>query len=399
MPSIANSTGPLPAQPSMIPLADPCADTVAHYAELMSAIERVLTRGNYILGEEVAAFESEWAEYLGAAYCIGVANGTDAVALGLKAVGVQPGDEVITASHTAVATVAAIELIGAVPVFVDIDPDSRCLDPNALVSMLSPQTRAIVPVHMYGQPAPMESILAFANLHGLKVVEDCAQAHGAEISGRKVGTFGHAAAFSFYPTKNLGALGDAGAVVTNNSMLAESIRALRQYGWRERYISATVGVNSRLDEIQAAILRVRLPRLDERNNRRRAIAQRHHEALECTGVHPPATIPDTLHAMHLFVIESEDRDGLAEHLRTSGIATGRHYPMPVHKQPAYEGRCRGADQLPRTDALYRRMLTIPCHPDLTDGQIEHIGRSLHTWSEQPAVSAGSMKPLIQKVST
>ncbi|HEX7766077.1 MAG TPA: DegT/DnrJ/EryC1/StrS family aminotransferase, partial [Nitrospira sp.] len=210
----------------MIPLADPSADTVAHYAVLMAAIDRVLTRGHYILGEEVAAFEREWAEYLGAAYCIGVANGTDAVALGLKAVGVQPGDEVITAAHTAVATVAAIELIGAVPVFVDIDPDTRCLDPNALVSMLSPQTKAIVPVHIYGQPAPMESILAFANLHGLKVVEDCAQAHGAEISGRKVGTFGHAAAFSFYPTKNLGALGDAGAVVTSDPLLAESVRAL-----------------------------------------------------------------------------------------------------------------------------------------------------------------------------
>ena len=399
MPSIANSTGPLPAPSSMIAIADPRADAMNNHAALLSAIDRVLTAGQYILGEEVASFEQEWAQYLGTAYCIGVANGTDAVALALKAAGVRPGDEVITVSHTAVATVAAIELIGAVPVLVDIDPDTRCLDPAAIPSILSPRTRAIVPVHIYGQPAPMEQICAVANRYGLKIVEDCAQAHGAEINGRKVGTFGNAAAFSFYPTKNLGALGDAGAVVTTDPVLAESVRALRQYGWQDRYISATTGGNSRLDEMQAAILRVRLPHLDARNERRRAIAQRHGAALKGTGVRLPAAIPNTLHAMHLFVIESEERDGLAQHLRRSGIATGRHYPMPVHRQPAYDGRCRGADQLPYTDALYRHMLTIPCHPDLTEEQIEHIGQSLQAWSEPPVASGTAGVPWIRRVQT
>lgn len=381
MPSITNTIGPLPAPPRIIPIADPRADARANYMALMSAFERVLTRGNYILGEEVDAFEREWAEYLGAAYCIGVANGTDALALALQSVGVRPDDEVITVSHTAVATVAAIEQIGAIPVFVDIDPNTRCIDPAAIPSRLSPRTKAIVPVHVYGQPAPMAPILALADSYGLKVVEDCAQAHGAEINGRKVGTFGHAAAFSFYPTKNLGALGDAGAVVTSDPAVRESVRALRQYGWRERYVSETVGVNSRLDEMQAAILRVRLPHLDERNARRRAIAQRHRAALEYTGMRPPASIPGTLHAMHLFVLESLRRDALTDHLRTCGIATARHYPMPVHRQPAYDGRCRGGDRLPNTEAFYRHMLTIPCYPDLDDTQIEHIGTSLRAWPE------------------
>ncbi|HEU4685410.1 MAG TPA: DegT/DnrJ/EryC1/StrS family aminotransferase [Nitrospira sp.] len=372
-------------------MADPCAGLVADREALLSAVERVLMKGAYILGEEVAGFEREWASYLGAGHCVGVANGTDAVALSLKAVGVRPGDEVVTVSHTAVATVAAIEQIGAVPVFADIERLTRCLDPKKIHAMVSTRTRAIVAVHIYGQPAPMEEILAVASAHGLQVVEDCAQAHGAEINGRKVGTFGAAAAFSFYPTKNLGAAGDAGAVVTNDAEVAESVRALRQYGWRERYVSETPGGNSRLDELQAAILRLKLPALDARNERRRAIARRYRTALAGTGLTPPPVVPGTLHAMHLFVVESEFPDALAQHLREAGIASARHYPIPVHRQPAYAGRIRSAE-LPVTESLYRRIATIPCHPDLHEEQVEQICRALGTWIDPSGSRVNGSQP-------
>ena len=232
----------MPREP--IPLADPGAQMRLCEESVRSAFERVLTSGRYILGNEVEAFEREWAAYLHVSHCIGVGNGTDALALALLAVGVKGGEEVITVSHTAVATVAAIEQIGAIPVFADIEPRSRCMNPTHLAGLISENTRAIVPVHMYGQPAPMGKIMAVAKEHRLKVVEDCAQAHGATLEGQHVGTFGDAAAFSFYPTKNLGALGDAGAIVTNDSTLADSVRMLREYGWRERYVSLTPGRTS-----------------------------------------------------------------------------------------------------------------------------------------------------------
>ena len=270
-----------------IPLADPGAQMRLCEESVRSAFDRVLTSGRYILGNEVEAFEREWAAYLHVSHCIGVGNGTDALALALLAVGVKAGEEVITVSHTAVATVAAIEQIGAVPVFADIEPRSRCMNPAHLAGLISENTRAIVPVHMYGQPAPMGKIMAVAKTHGLKVVEDCAQAHGATLGGQHVGTFGDAAAFSFYPTKNLGALGDAGAIVTNDSTLADSVRMLREYGWRERYVSLTPGRNSRLDELQAAILRAKLPDLDRHNIRRRVIAAAYTQALRNTALVAP----------------------------------------------------------------------------------------------------------------
>ncbi|BCA54778.1 glutamine--scyllo-inositol aminotransferase [Nitrospira sp. KM1] len=369
-------------------MADPRAEALRTRDALMTVVERVLTKGTYILGEEVEAFEQEWAQYLGVVACVGVANGTDALALALSAVGVSAGDEVITVSHTAVATVAAIEYLGACPVFLDIDPQTRCVDPRLIRSVLSPRTKAIVPVHIYGQPAPMDEILAVADGHGLKVVEDCAQAHGAAINGRKVGTFGHAAAFSFYPTKNLGALGDGGAIVTDDPSIAETLRALRQYGWKRRYISQTQGRNSRLDELQAAVLRFKLPFLEERNQRRRTIAQSYQAALVGTGLQPPVSVRDTLHAMHLFVVESRAREALEAHLRSAGIASARHYPMPVHLQPAYAGRLRGSDQLPITEALYQRILTIPCHPDLEDGHIDRIASALRLWQEPSSRNGG-----------
>jgi len=381
MGNMATDIGLQPPRPSAIQVADPGAEVRSDREIILAAIERVLCGGHYILGREVESFEKEWAGYLGACNCVGVASGTDALALALKATGVEPGDEVVTVSHTAVATIVAIEAIGAIPVFVDIDPRSRCMDPNLLRAAITPRTRAIVPVHIYGQPAAMEQILCVARQCRCFVIEDCAQAHGAAIGGRKVGTFGDAAAFSFYPTKNLGAIGDAGAVVSNDGTIDARLRSLRQYGWRERYVSDEIGINSRLDELQAAILRVKLCHLDRRNQKRRTIAERYCDALISTGAVSPYAIPDTTHAMHLFVLESNMRDSLAGYLSEAGIATALHYPIPVHRQPAYVGRIAGADRLPVTEALYERLLTIPCHPDLTDEQVQVVCERLQAWSE------------------
>jgi dTDP-4-amino-4,6-dideoxygalactose transaminase len=366
----------------VIPVSDLVALTRQAGQALRTAVDRVIESGHYVLGEEVDRFEGEWAAYVGTAFAVSVASGTDALALALRAAGVRPGDEVITVSHSAVATVAAIEQIGAVPVFVDIEPVSRCLDPSQLPGLISRRTRAVVPVHMYGQPAAMEAIMTVARNAGLAVVEDCAQAHGAAIRGARVGTFADAGAFSFYPTKNLGALGDGGAVVTSSTDIAEGVRAIRQYGWRTRYVSAVTGVNSRLDEIQAAILRAKLPHLDAHNERRRMIAARYRTALAGTGIAAPADIPGTLHAMHLFVVESEDRESLRLFLHDRGISTAVHYPLAVHQQPAYRGRIRGEEALPVTERLYRRILTLPMGPQLCD---EHVGRicaALQAWAQR-----------------
>lgn len=365
-----------------IPLADPGAQMRLYQESVRSALDRVLASGRYILGNEVQAFEREWAAYLRVPHCIGVGNGTDALALALRAVGVEPGQEVITVSHTAVATVAAIEQIGAVPVFADIAPRSRCMNPAHLSGLISENTRAIVPVHIYGQPAPMEKIMAVAKKHRLKVVEDCAQAHGATLDGQYVGTFGDAAAFSFYPTKNLGALGDAGAVVTNDPTLADSVRMMREYGWRERYVSLTRGMNSRLDELQAAILRGKLPCLDQNNIRRRLIAAAYTQALRNTTLVAPARIEGTVHAMHLYVVECADRPAFERFLNEAGITTGRHYPLAVHQQPAYAGRIRGSQALPITEAFYQHLVTLPCYPELRDEDVVLISETLVRWSSQ-----------------
>jgi len=363
-----------------IPVANPKAQFHSYEEQILEAIHSVLSKGWYILGEEVKNFEKEFVDFLGIQFCVGVANGTDAIALALKAVGVAAGDEVITVSHSAVATVAAIEQIGAVPVFADIEATTRCIDPDKIYSMISRKTKAVVPVHIYGQPAPMDNILAIAHRHGLKVVEDCAQAHGAEINGRKVGAFGDAAAFSFYPTKNLGALGDGGAVVTSSSEIAEKVNWLRQYGWKERYISSIPGVNSRLDEVQAAILRVKLPHLAKDNVRRREIAERYRVAIDGVRIIPPAKVEETLHAMHLFVVECEKREFLHRFLEESGIGSALHYPQAIHQQPAYTGRIRGGDGLLCTENLYKRILSLPMYPELTDHQVEMICSALTRWS-------------------
>jgi dTDP-4-amino-4,6-dideoxygalactose transaminase len=366
--------------PNPIPVADPRAQFLAHGEAIRSAVNRVLESGRYILGGEVSSFEEEFAAYLGASHCIGVASGTDAVALALRSVGISAGDEVITVSHTAVATVAAIEQIGAVPVFADIDPITRCIDPTAVPALITESTKALVVVHIYGQPAPMREITAIAARHGLKVVEDCAQSHGAAIGNQKIGTFGDAAAFSFYPSKNLGALGDGGAVVTNRSDIAEECRGLRQYGWHERFVSSVRGVNSRLDELQAAILRIKLPFLDKDNARRREIARYYASAATGRGIRVPADIPGSLHAMHLYVVESPERDSLQEFLLKEGVGTARHYPLPVHQQPAYLGRVRGSDTLRVTESLYQNLVSLPMFPELTDEQVETVCSAIKKWT-------------------
>ncbi len=361
-----------------------CANPGAEFQEdreaLLPLIATTLDRGTYILGEEVEAFEREFAAYIGGNSCIGVANGTDAILYALKGLGVEPGDEVVTVSHTAVATVAAIELLGATPVFADIDPLTRCMCPTSLSAVLSPRVKAIVVVHIYGQPAHLDRIVAIANERGVPVVEDCAQAHGASCGSRKVGSMGIVSAFSFYPTKNLGALGDGGAIVVRDDpALAERIRIMRQYGWKERYISLRAGGNSRLDELQAAILRYRLTKLDERNTRRRAIASFYAEAFAELPLHLPQRIEGTTHVMHQFVIESDEREAIKDHLASRGVFAALHYPLAVHQQPAYESRIRGSDSLPHTEALYRRLLSLPMYPQLTSESVELVAKAVRSY--------------------
>ncbi len=364
----------------MILCADPKAQYLAHSTEIQAAIARVLESGWYILGEEVRAFESEFASYIGVAHGIGVANGTDAIAIALKACGVSPGDEVITVSHSAVATVAAVEQIGAIPVFCDISPETRGMDPRHLATLATAKTKAIVPVHVYGQPVDIETICAFAKERGIKVIEDCAQAHGAKVHGKNVGSFGDVAAFSFYPTKNLGAIGDGGGIVTDNKEIADLAAIIRQYGWKERYISAIAGVNSRLDELQAAILRVKLRHLENDNNKRSRIAERYDQALAGTAIIAPKRVPNTVHAMHLYVVEHPKRDSLKSFLHERGVQAALHYPAAIHQQPAYSnGRIRGGDALPETERLYKNLLSLPMYPELEETQQTLIISSIKEW--------------------
>ena len=347
--------------------------------EIDAATARVMSSGWYILGPEVAAFESEFAAYLGVEQAVGVASGTDAVLLALRALGIGPGDEVITVAHTAVATVAAIELAGATPRLVDIDAATYTLDPAQLAAAITSRTRAVVPVHLYGAPADMDAVLAVAHAHGLLIVEDCAQAHGARYRGRMVGALGDAAAFSFYPTKNLGALGDGGAVATNRPEVAERLRLLRQYGWRERYVSDVTGYNSRLDELQAAILRVRLRHLDAENTARRRLAARYDAALAGLPITLPTARADDRAVYHLYVIRTAARDALAAHLRARGIGTGVHYPVPVHRQPAYAHLGCDPGSLPATEAAAAEVLSLPMYPDLLPTAVDTIAAAIRDY--------------------
>ncbi len=362
-----------------VPQANPGAGYRALRAEIDAAVARVLESGWYILGQEVRAFEAEFAAWLGTTGAVGCGNGTDALALALRALGVGPGTSVVTVSHTAVATVAAIEMVGATPVLIDIEPDYYTMDSGELAEVLArppagtPPIHAVIPVHLYGQPAAMEPIVAACARHGVPVVEDCAQAHGATIAGRKVGTFTEVATFSFYPTKNLGALGDGGMLATRNADLAADIAALRQYGWRQHYISDAVGVNSRLDEMQAAILRVKLRYLDAQNARRQAIADAYDAALRGTSLAPPARRDGVGHVFHLYVLRTPERAALQARLREAGIGTGVHYPSPVHLQRAYHGRVvLGPSHCRASEIAAEQVLSLPIYPELTDDQVTQV---------------------------
>jgi dTDP-4-amino-4,6-dideoxygalactose transaminase len=340
--------------------------------EISEAVERVCDSGRFVLGDEVNAFEKEFSSYVGAKHGIGVNSGSDALFLALKALGIDKNSEVITVSHTFVSTVDSIVRCGAKPVFVDVEPDTYCIDAAKIEEKITERTKAILPVHLYGHPACLDEILKIATQHDLAIIEDACQAHGAEYKGRKVGRFGDVACFSFYPVKNLGAYGDGGMVTTNESSLAERVKLLRNYGQSRKYYYDLVGINSRLDELQAAILRVKLLRLDEWNEKRRRLARLYNELLEHTDVVLPFEGTYAKHAYHLFVIRLAERDKCQRLLQKRGIQTQIHYPIPVHKQKAY-AEFENAKDLANTEAICNEILSLPLYPSLTDEEVAYIG--------------------------
>ncbi|MBA3848935.1 MAG: erythromycin biosynthesis sensory transduction protein eryC1 [Opitutus sp.] len=358
--------------------ADPKASYLAAQSEIDTAVARVLASGAYIHGPELAAFEREFAAYLGAGGVAGVANGTDAIELGLRALGIGAGDQVATVANTVTATVSAIVATGAQPVFVDIEADTMLMDAAALERVLraEPAIKAVVPVHLYGLPCDMAAILAATRHRGARTLEDCAQAHGSKIDGRIVGTFGDLSAFSFYPTKNLGALGDAGAVAGGEAALVERVKLLRQYGWRTRYVSDEHGRNSRLDELQAAILRVRLARLDRENAHRARLAALYTAGLAGTPLQLPALPAGRTHTWHQFVVRTPLRDALRAHLERHDIHCSVLYPAPVHRQPAY----RQAATLPQTEKACAEVLSLPLHPGIGEDDVARVCAAVREWA-------------------
>jgi len=353
--------------------ASPAAQYRAHKNAIEAAITRVLDSGTYVLGSEVESFERAFADYCSVAYSVGTGSGTDALILALRALGIGPGDEVVTVSHTALATVAAIIATGATPLLVDVDAASYTIDPARVDEAVGPRTKAIVAVHLYGLPADLDAIEAIAKRNRLRLVEDCAQAAGARYRGRRVGSIGDVACFSFYPTKNLGAIGDGGMVTTKDAALASRVRRLRQYGWNEDRETEDVGVNSRLDSLQAAILAAKLPHLETDNARRAAIAAGYAEGLSGLPIAVPATREGATHVYHLYVIACDERDALIKHLRRHGIDCGIHYPVPVHLQKVYADRVRVAEGgLKVTEHLTRHIISLPIYPELGDAEVERV---------------------------
>ncbi len=345
----------------------PLEDYRAHRQEIEAALHLVLEQGRYVLGGEVTAFEREFAAWVGVRHALGVASGTDAIELLLRGHGIGRGDAVAVPSHTAVAGVSAIARAGATPVFLDVDASTFTVGPEDVAAALgeNPSIRAVLAVHLYGHPADVPGLQTVCDRHGVVLLEDCAQAHGATWQGRRAGSLARGAAFSFYPTKNLGAIGDGGAIATDDDRLAERIREVREYGWRERSISAVEGVNSRLDEIQAAVLRVKLRALDARNAARRRLAALYTEGLrQVASVSAPVVRPGCGHAFHLYVIRSKQRKALMEHLLDAGVPVALHYPAAVHQQPAYAAVKHGP--LTRTETLVAEILSLPLHPFLSE---------------------------------
>ncbi len=339
--------------------------------DLDAAVARVLRSGRYILGDEVAAFETAYAEFVAARHCVAVGSGLEALHLALLALGVEPGAEVIVPANTYIATWLAVTQSGATPVPVEPDERTYNLDPQRLEAAVTSRTQAVIPVHLYGQPANLGAIIPVARRHGLAVLQDAAQAHGARCGGTAIGGLPNAAAWSFYPGKNLGALGDGGAVTTDDDDVAERLRILRNYGSRCKYEHEAIGVNSRLDEIQAAVLRVKLRHLEEWNSRRRRVAQRYLEGLVDTCVTLPFVPSWADPVWHLFVVRSANRDGLRRHLEEAGIETLIHYPIPPHRQPAYAG-LRLRQDLPVSEAIHREVVSLPMGPHMSDAEVDAV---------------------------
>jgi dTDP-4-amino-4,6-dideoxygalactose transaminase len=360
-----------------VPQTDPRAGYVAQQPTIDAAITRVLESGAYILGPEVETFEAAFADFVGAAHAVGCASGTDAIELALRACNIGTGDLVFTVSHTAVATVAAIERVGAMAVLIDVEPGTYTMAPYELSRALRapPPGRpaAVLPVHLYGQPAELSALRDLAHAYGLRLIEDCAQCHGALYCGRPTGIFGDVGCFSFYPTKNLGGLGDGGIVVTGDPTIAEALREIREYGWRKRYVSARIGINSRLDPIQAAILSVKLERLAADNAQRRTIADRYDSGLAGLPLTLPMRRPDAIHVFHQYVIRLAARDALRDWLHAARIGTGIHYPVPVHLQPAYRGRLvTGPSGLRLTERAAGQILSLPMYPQLSEEMTDRV---------------------------
>lgn len=362
----------------MIPLVDLKAQYRSIQTELDAAMQAVLDRTAFIGGEDLQQFEAEFAAYCGSKSCVGVGNGTDALYLALRALGIGSGDEVITVAHTFIATAEAISQTGARPVFVDIREDTMLIDPDAVEAAITPRTRAIIPVHLYGQPCDMDRLLEIAKHHNLKVIEDAAQAHGARWRGRRVGALGDAACFSFYPGKNLGAYGDAGAVVSQDEDLIERVRMLANHGRLEKYTHQMEGVNSRLDGLQAAILRVKLRYLDSWNAARQQHAAHYVEALKDSGLILPVVHPEAESVWHLFVVRVSEREKFQARLKEQGISTGIHYPLPLHQQPAYQYLGVATGTLPVTEKVASEIVSLPMYAELTEEQVEKISEAVKT---------------------
>jgi len=367
-----------------VPFVDLAAQYAAISGEVVEAMARVLTDTDFILGQDVELLEREFAEYCEADYAVGLDSGTSALELALRACGIGPGDEVITAANTFIATALAISYTGATPVMVDIDPDTYNLDPALLEKAITKQTKAIIPVHLYGQPADMDPILGIAHEHDLRVIEDACQAHGARYKGRRVGSLGHVAAFSFYPAKNLGGYGDGGMVVTNDKKLAESIKMMRNYGQREKYTHVLRGYNRRLDTLQAAVLRVKLRHLDTWNEERRQHAQRYQQHLSGTPFVTPVEAEYGEPVYHLYVIRTQDRDGLRSYLQQQGVSTGIHYPIPIHLQEAYQDLGYSQGSFPVTEEYAGQLLSLPMYAELTPNLIRHVSEALKAARTEPA---------------
>ncbi|MBD0370343.1 MAG: DegT/DnrJ/EryC1/StrS family aminotransferase [Pyrinomonadaceae bacterium] len=366
----------------MIPFVDLQAQYRAIKDEIDAAVARVLSNASFVLGREVGAFEESFADYLGVKYCVGVSNGTAAIQLALTACGIGAGDEVIVPANTFFATAEAVSTAGAKPVFVDADSVSYTIDASKIEEAITPATRAIIPVHLYGQAADLDALMEIARRHNLLVIEDAAQAHGALYKGRRVGTFGHAATFSFYPGKNLGAYGEGGAVVTNTEEVARRLRLLRDHGSERKYHHEIIGYNFRLEGIQGAVLSVKLAHLDSWNALRREHAALYNKLLSGTGLVLPKEMNYARHVYHLYVVQAADRDALQADLNKAGVQTGIHYPVPIHLQPAYAFLGHAKGSFPETERQAVRVLSLPMFPELTDEQIKAVAEAVHNSTKE-----------------